>query len=265
VVRPLFPFILTASCASATGGQQVPITADLVADRRVEIVDGEPQVRVPRGDHTLVVTHAQIAVGPVYLWTLAPDLGDDAWTRRVPSPLGVTSAQAQDQVSPGRLVGEIPHQQSLDLLREPRLALGAGTAVVGPAGSADIWLEPHDSGPTVSLRGFVEGGEEPIPFVAQITWATPWVDEQGGYNADFIRRIRGIGVELDLQDGAHIDIGIDVERWFDQDFVRHLPDVPTDANGVRVLTPDHIAGRALDLGIRRIGASGPWSIRPGEE
>lgn len=258
-MRSILALVLCA-CATSTGGQQVAITADLVADAPTEQRDGAPVIAFrsdePAGE---VVLHtAQLAVGPVYLWSLPPDLDGGSWASMAIFP----RAHAQDQVSAGRLVGEVPHQQRIDLLREDRVALGGGSGIEGSARSVDIWLEPTRSGPTLAVAGtFTPDDGEALDFRADITWATPWIDEEAGNNAVLLRRVRGLPATLELVPDRHIDIGIDARAWIRPELLNGLAALPADSGGVRHLGPDDQAGRSLDGAVRRIGPTGPWRVR----
>jgi hypothetical protein len=255
--RLLTLFAATA-CATSTGGAQVALTGTVTPLAPVALRDGAPAVVI--GDEAIVLEAAILAVGPVYLWSLPPDLDGDAWARAL-AP--IPRAHADDQVNGGRLVGEIPHQLRIDLLRDGTRPLGAGTGVAGAAGSADVWLEPLAAAPTLTVAGTARSGEEMLPFEAEITWAAPWLDEEGGVNATLLRRVRGLPADLTLRDGMVLDVGVDVRRWFAEDFVAALAEVPPDPDGVRRLGPEDRAGRSLDQAVRRIGATGPWRISEG--
>jgi len=250
------------ACATSTGGQQVAIDGVVVVDAPVEQRDGAPVIAFPvqGAQAEIAITAAELSVGPLYLWSLPPDLDGDTWARRL-AP--VPAAWASDQVNAGRLVGEIPSQVRVDLLRDDRVGLGSGSAIEGLARSADVWLEPAPIGPTLHLRGSLQLDGEDLPFAADITWATPWIDEESGTNAVLLRRVRGLPTELALRDDLTIAIAVDPRAWFDATFARGLPQVAPGADGVRRLQPSDVAGRALDFGVRRIGPAGPWRVREG--
>ncbi|TVQ92159.1 MAG: hypothetical protein EA397_07305 [Deltaproteobacteria bacterium] len=258
----LLPLLLFAACTTATGGRQVAISAEVHVDAEVTERGGEPVIAFsPEGTEAeIVLTRAELAVGPLYLWTLPPDLDGENWA----SHLGPARAWATDQVNPGKLVGEVPHQVRVDFLADPIVPLGPGTAIEGEARSADVWLEPAGAEPTLRVEGEVHEIDQILPFRAEITWRTPWLDEEGGVNATLLRRVRGLPTELSLTDDQVIAVGIDPRAWFDLAFVDTLPDVPADEDARRTLRPQDRAGRALETRIRLLGSQGPWAVREAE-
>jgi hypothetical protein len=248
-----------AGCATSTGGEQVGIQAVARALAPVGELDGAPAVRWrPAGaDADVALTTAEIVVGPLYLWSLPPDLDDGSWARGL-WPVAV--AHADDQINAGRLVGEVPYQARLDLLSGAPAPIGSGTAIAGAAASAELWLEPSGSSPSMIVEGVVLHDPEPLRFRAAITWASPWFDEENGVNAVLLRRLRGMPTDLALREGLVIEIGVDARAWIDARFIASLADVQPGEDGVRRPGPSDVAGRALDAGVRRIGPAGPWRI-----
>lgn len=259
-MRRLLALFAATACATSTGGTQVALTGTVTPLAPVEARDGAPAVVIRHDADEIVLETAILAVGPLYLWSLPPDLDGDAWARAL---VPVPRAHADDQVNGGRLVGEVPHQLRVDLLRDGTRTLGAGTGVAGAAESADVWLEPLAAAPTLVVAGTARSGEASLPFEAEISWAAPWLDEEGGVNATLLRRVRGLPADLTLREGVVIDVGVDARAWFAEDFVAALAEVAPDADGVRRLRPEDRAGRSLDQAVRRIGGTGPWRITEG--
>lgn len=256
------PILLLAACATSTGGRQVAISAEVHVDAEPIEIEGAPVLAfgIDGTEAEIVLRRAELSVGPLYLWTLPPDLDGEEWAR----VLLPRRAWATDQVNAGKLVGEVPHQVRVDLLGEPVVELGPGSAIEGEARSVDVWLEPAGTEPTLRVEGEVHLEEEILPFRAEITWRTPWLDEEGGVNATLLRRVRGLPVDLTLTDDLVIAVGVDPTAWFDPAFVEALPDVPVGDDGVRTLRPQDRAGRALDTRARLLGSAGPWSVRAAE-
>ncbi len=249
----LLGLILVGSgCATSTGGELVTLTG------QVRVLE-EPSWAV--GGWIVALDRATLAVGPVYLWTERPNLDLGEWA----GLLGTTPARAEDPFAAGRLVGELPRQVVVDLTADEAVSLGEGTAIVGPVGSAEVWLEPRAGGPTLSVAGTasraIDGGVQILPFRADITWDASWVETEAGRNEVLIRRVRGLPLEGSIDGPVHLELGLDPTAWLDAADLDALPDVPPDTNGVRVLTPDSRTGRGLDQGVRSLASDGPWRPR----
>jgi hypothetical protein len=259
-----FAGFMATACVTSTGGEQVALTAEVIVAGQTE-EGGKPVLRWQDGPWQVELSRANIAVGPLYLWSDTPNLDTAPWA----SLWGAPRAYAQDidHFTAGTLVGEVPAQVRVDLLGPVRVPLGEGTAVAGRSRSAEVWLEPAADGPTVQLEGIAQNGDETYRFSADITWTAPWVDEDAGRNAPLQRRVRGLLWDGVLSEPAAIQVKVDPTRWLDAAALDRLSEsVPTGdgEDGVIRLGPQDPTGRALDARIRRVAADGPWAITLGE-
>lgn len=246
---PLVLLLGASACSTSTGGELVNLTGQVTPVADV----GTFQV----GDWTVELDAADLAVGPVYLWSDRASLASGDWASLlVPTPV----ARATDPYDAGRIVGELPHQVRVDLLDPTPVSLGEGTGVSGPAGSAEIWLEPADDGPTLHVAGTATRGPEVLPFAADITWQHPWVEDNTARNAILIRRVRGLILDATLDGDATVDVGVDPRAWFSAEALDALPDVTPNEDGVRIPGPEDTTGRGIDQGARQL-VDGPWDVR----
>lgn len=221
--------LLLSACAASTGGERV--------DLDVTIAGSGPVQDVQIGDWSLSLTRADLAVGPVYLWSDLP--------------------LSADPEAAGKMVGEAPDQVVLDVLSNQPLPLSDAVGVAGAVGSAEIWLEPVDGGDTLVVEGVATRDGQDHPFRAAISWTDPWVAEDQAVNALLRRRLLGLPLDGELAQGTTVALTLDASAWFTQTGLDGLPALEPGEDGVRTLTPDSLTGRDLDQGVRRL-QGGAW-------
>lgn len=226
---------LTA-CATSTGGLAVPLQAELtsaLAER------GERSFEV--GAWTVTLERADLAVGPLYLYAELP-----------------TSA---DVDAAGLLVAEVPDQVVMDMLSDEPIHLEHGRGQASAVGSAELWLEPIDDGDTLVVEGVAEHPDQgALPFSAAITWEAPWVPDEEGRNPTLRRRIRGLPLDGELEDGQRLNILAEPAGWFTEPGLDGLLELEAGEDGVRVLTAESLPGRDLDQGVRRTAVGTSWTL-----
>lgn len=223
--------LLLGGCATSTGGALVELPARVSGTGQGRFAVGAWEVRLERAD---------IAVGPIYLWSDLP--------------------RSADEEAAGLIIGEVPHRVILDATTDDVLEPEPGHARADEVRSAEIWLEPVSGGDTVEVVGEAERDGETYPFAAAITWESPWVDEENGRNALLRRRVRGLPVEGQPGEDSVLSVVVDASAWFSEAGLDALPELTPDEAGVRVLTPDSLTGRDLDQGIRRTATGESWTI-----
>jgi len=227
---PLPALLLLAACSTSTGGELV--------EPDVQIAGAGPVQDVSIGAWSLSLDRADLAVGPLYLWSEVP--------------------ASADEDAGGKLVGEAPDQVVLDVLSQESLALSDARGLGGPVGSIEVWLEPLEGGDTLVVEGTASKEGQDYPFEATISWEEPWVPEDESVNALLRRRLRGLEAQGTLGSDTSIRLTVDASAWFTEEGLDGLPDLAEGEDGVRVLTPDSLTGRDLDQGVRRV--TGPaWS------
>ena len=271
-----------SACVDSTGGQRVRFMVQaendaLIAGQAVDFVD-EPS------GWAVHLDAATLHLGPLYLWSDQPqlDVNGVGYVNpagrhpRRPGPawadLLVPSAHAAeaDQLRAGNLRGELTTQVQIDLLGDLRVQLGEGTALAGPARSAELWLEPAPGAPTLTLRGEASQGDQRVPFGIELTYDDDWVDVAGGVSPTVLRRLRGLLVDADLQQGGLLTVSVDHRRFFaGADWATLLPSGPPEAadtgDTVEDLAPRQLSreddvGDVISRRVRQVGSSGPWSL-----
>ncbi len=227
-MRTLPWLLLLTACAASTGGERV--------DLDVTVAGAGPVDAVPIGEGSLTLTRAELAVGPVYLWSQLP-----------------LSADAH---AAGKLVGEAPDQVVVDVLTTEPLALEHGVGVAGTVAAAEIWLEPLEGSDTLLVEGTAERAGEELPFRAAITWSEPWMAGSDANVALLRRRLLGLPLDGELAEDTHVALTLDASAWFTAIGLDGLPDLEPDGDGVRTLTPESLTGRDLDQGVRRLQGGG---------
>lgn len=268
-------------CVDSTGGDRVRFAARaenlaLAAGEAADFVDA-------RSGWALHLDVATLYLGPLYLWSDEPQLDVNGVGYVHPRGLGPAAprpgwgwalgpaahAAEADQLRAGNLRGELTEQVRIDLLADATVELGQGVALAGPARSAELWLEPAPGAPTLSLRGVASQGEERLPFALDLTYDDDWVDVAGGDSPAVLRRLRGLLVQADLQEGGLLTVSVDHRRFFTgADWATLLPAEPpgddtggaADALAPRQLSGEDAVGDVISRRVRQVGSSGPWSL-----
>jgi hypothetical protein len=198
-----------AACEAGTGGRIVHV--DLAIARI-------PARHAPTstGWH-VTLDEACVALGPIYLYE-----GGGILAQRSRSPLPdwlvrTAHAHAGDQhFNGGEVKGEWLEQRSLDLTVEGGELLGTLVGSAGTARSLSVLLDPPRKrylGEDACLRGhhaYVVGTAErdgaEVPFEGGLD-----IDNQGTR-----RRVDGIRLAGELDDGKTVELTVDARAWFAQ-------------------------------------------------
>lgn len=276
--------LVLSACVNTTGGERVTFDARVTSAMAPTEVDGTRVLTWddPSGRWTL--TEARVFVGPVYLWSDEPllDPGVLGSLQRLLGPLHnamlpAAHAQAVDQFEAGFLRGEVTEQIAVDLTEGGPWHLGSGEGIAGPVRSGELWLEPVRRSPTLTLAGTLEPAAAlheddpsdtaidadpfgaPIPFAIALTITPEWVPGADEAKPVLLRRVRGLLLEGDLQQGAQLTVRVDAQRWLQGVNADDLRNAPTE-DGVHQLTPTSRAGLRVAALLRRTGTQSGWGL-----
>ncbi len=273
----------SAGCVDSTGGERVRFRVEA---ENVALAEGQAADFVDEQSGWAVhLDVAALYLGPLYLWSDEPQLDVNGVgyvdpVRRLPaagqSPWGAllgpsAHAAGADQLRAGNLRGELTEQVRVDLLTDTTVALGEGTALAGPARSAELWLEPVSGDETLRLRGVARRGAEALPFALELSYDDDWVDVAGGDSPTVLRRLRGLLLSAELAEGGLLSVSVDHRRFFAGVDWASLLDAaaPADTGAAVdsgapaeavVLTREDDVGDVISRRVRQVGSSGPWAL-----
>lgn len=256
-----------AGCVDTTGGEHV--TFDAVV-RNVAAEEGDPQHWVDaETGWSVLLDHATLAVGPVYLWSDQPLLDVNGIGRTRSQPMRhpfdwlVPTARANgaDQFRAGFLRAEVTEQIELDVLHDTQVELGRGEGTAGPIGSGEVWLEPWAGGETLRLRGVATKADQTVPFALDLTFDDRWVKVDEGQAPAVVRRLRGLPVEGTLVEDGRLEVGVDHRAALRGIDWATLPAEQPEGGPVYAVDLQSTAGWTLSQRLRTVGSSGPWSLQ----
>jgi hypothetical protein len=254
---------LLVACATSTGGSRV--TFDAVATPAVAPTDAAEGAALVYTDAatgwTVTLTQAEVAVGPLYLWSEKPTL-----TGQITIP-GIAVAYAgSDEFLAGYLRGEVLDQVVVDLVAGSDVSIGTGDGTAGQSLSAELWLEPPSGtaagtlSDTFEFAGSAEKDGVVVPFAGSLTIDDSVVDPDNGQTAALVRRIRGIPVGGDLTQGGTLRLTADATKWLAGADFSDLLDTEPDADGVYHVASPSSVWSILYYQVRQSGTDGPWSL-----
>lgn len=239
---------LTA-CGDTTGGARVAFAVRVGgverAERGVLTFETDQSWRV-------TLTEARIAVGPIYLNTIAPvvarrSLGDKL------SDLFISSAWAHGEthLGVGRVVGQVTTQVLVDVLDPTLVAIpGGGDGVDDRVQSLEFWYfnDTAMQGAALRVAGVAEKGADRVSFEGALViderLATPQAP------LDTARRVRGVPADFPLSEGGALTVRIDPTGWFRGADFSELLTLPEGASGRRRFSTDDNVGRAFVENVR---------------
>lgn len=193
------------------------------------------------------LTEARIAVGPIYLNTIAPLVARRTVFERL-SDLVIAPAWAHGEahLGAGRVVGQVTTQRIVDVL-DPGLQSvpGGGDGVDERVQSLEFWYfnEAAMQGAAVRVAGVAEREGLRVPFEGALViderLATPQAP------LDVVRRVRGVPADFALTEGGCLTVRVDPRGWFrGADFAELLAS-PEQPGGRYRFGPTDNVGRAF--------------------
>ena len=235
-----------AGCADPAGPQRVRFAVEAAGPAR----DAAQALTFTTDQGwSITLSEARVALGPLYLNTLAPLEGDRrSPIRRRIEDLLLPSAYAdgESHLASGRIVGQVTTQVEVDALDPTLVALpGGGDGVNEPALTAEVWLYNRDGalgGAAVRVAGTARRDEQEIAFEGSL------VIDQGlvgaGGSLDAARKVRGIPAAVTLVEGGALRVRVDPRGWFDGADFRELTGAAPRDGRYRFTAQDNV-GRAF--------------------
>lgn len=204
---------LTPACGDTTGSQRVAFAVEAAGPERDA---AQPLAFDNDQGWSITLSEARVALGPVYLNTIAP-LEGGLWRRLGDALLPSAYAHGGSHLSAGRIVGQVTTQVEVDALAPAMTVIPGGGDGVGDAAlTAEVWLFNRDGalgGAAMRVAGVARRGEVEVPFEGSL------VIDQGlvatGGTIDEARRVRGIPAPVTLVDGGSLRVRVDPRGWFD--------------------------------------------------
>lgn len=258
--------LVLAGCDGTTGLRRVHFT--LYAGGPTAATGGSLSFRTAAG-WDVVLTTAQLAVGPVYFNVAPPltqrlkDQGKDNERKRLDRRLSdvlIRSARADETASHnagGRIIAQVTDRIVVEALDPQLVLLGAGSGVNEHALSAEIWLLPQaPTGPVLAggvaavVRGVAQKDGLSVPFLARLP-----LDESmaKGQTLQTLRAAQRVRADLDfstIPDGAAVALRVDPRPWLQSVDFALLRERPLE-DGAHVAAPDDQLMRELLAGVRR--------------
>jgi hypothetical protein len=255
LARTLLTLLLVPAVAcDPAAGREATVSMRLSSSRR----DGGPPRRfTTAAGWDVTLEEARIALGPIYLYENAPaDALNEHWWRLDRLVLPVARAHAGDQqFSGGAVLAEYVGQVAFDALGAAPVDLGTTTATVARARSFSVRLDP----PSATNREATRGHHLWARGQAAKDGAT--IAFEGGLDlaqAGTQRRVDGLDLEADLDDGGTFTLVVHPEAWFDQADFSSLP-APAEG-GTRVIGAESQVRGAWFVGARGYRAfTGGWA------
>jgi hypothetical protein len=204
---------------SGTGGEAVQLEMAVVG---VPDAGEELGTFTTRTGYRVQLSEARVAIGPIYLYENPPPVARSASPLRRAWDALVPSAHAHPgdlHFAGGAVRGEYLGQVVLDGLAGERLDLGVLQGVAGPARSFSVILEPPRS---TEARTALRDHHAYVVGTAEKDGAS--YSFEGGLDIESegaLRKVEGIGLEAEIQQGARVTIQLHLSRWFaDADFAR---------------------------------------------
>jgi hypothetical protein len=249
----VFCLVGTTACVDATGGRKIQFAA------QVDPLLGGPYSGAD--DWLISLQTAELAVGPIYLWSDEPLLDLEGFTRRATDAL-VPAAHATEtsHFRAGFLRGQVLSQARVDLLSATPVALAPGEALAGPSRSAELWLEPASDGPTLRILGQASRADTQVDFSLDLTFDDDWADLAAGESPVLLRRLRGLLTEAQLEQGGTLHLSVDPAAFFVGTDWSELPNEASLVDDRYVVGPETRVGQQISQRVRTVGSSGPYKI-----
>jgi len=242
---------VTSGCGD-TGQRRVAFAARAAGFERPA---GEVRFTTSTG-WTVTLREARVAMGPLYLNTLAPLACDTCEARTLIDRLSDALvprawAHGEGHLGAGVIAAQVTEQVEVDALSPTPVPMGrGGDGVDLPVRSAEVWLYNRDGalrGAAIRVAGVAErtadGQTTRVPFrgalVADASITTPQTP------LDVARRVRGIPVDFTLAEGATLTARVDPRRWFTGADFAELLEGAAEEGGERVFTANDNVGRAF--------------------
>lgn len=213
--RSLLLVLLLAACGDTTGSQRVTFAVEAAGPERDA---AQPLAFDNDQGWSVTLTEARVALGPLYLNTLAPlEARLPVWQRLGDLLLPSAYAHGSSHLAAGRIVGQVTTQVELDTLGSAFVAIPGGGDGVGDAAlTAEVWLYNRDGalgGAAVRAAGVARKDGMEVPFEGSLVIDQSLVTSGG--SLDEARRVRGIPAALTLVDGGTLRVRVDPRGWFD--------------------------------------------------
>jgi hypothetical protein len=241
-----------AGCADTTGAARVTFAVEAAG---IERDAAQPLSFTTDQGWTVTLTEARVALGPIYLNTLAPLEGRRPLLRRVGDLLLPSAyADGESHLGAGRVVGEVTTQVEVDALSPaPTAVPGGGDGVAEPSLTAEAWLFNRD-GAVIRVAGSARRDDQDVAFEGALVIDAALVPAGG--SIDEARKVRGIPARLTLAQGGVLRVRVDPRGWFDgADFGALTAGTPRD--GRYRFTPQDNVGRAF---LNRARARAAFSV-----
>lgn len=238
-----------SACGDTTGGARVSFAVRVGGVERAE--RGPLRFETDQG-WRVTLTEARIAVGPIYLNTIAPVVARRSLGDRL-SDLVIAPAWAHGEthLGAGRIVGQVTTQVLVDVL-DPGLTSipGGGDGVDERVNSLEFWYFNEGAMQNAALRvaGVAERDAVSVPFegalVVDERLATPQAP------LDMARRVRGVPADFELTEGGALTVRVDPTGWFRGADFSELLTLPEGTSGRRRFSTDDNVGRAFVENVR---------------
>lgn len=233
---------LASACGDTTGSQRVSFAVEAAGPERDA---AQPLSFDNDQGWTITLTEARVALGPVYLNTLAP-LEGGLWRRIGDALLPSAYAHGGSHLASGRIVGQVTTQVEVDALAPAFAAIPGGGDGVGDAAlTAEVWLYNRDGalgGAAMRVAGVARRAEVEVPFEGSLVVDQSLVSTGG--TLDEARRVRGIPAALTLVDGGSLRVRVDPRGWFEGADFSELARGTTRDGRYRFTAADNV-GRAF--------------------
>lgn len=238
------PLLALAACGDATSSGRAAFA--------VRVGGVERDASAPLSFDTdqgwrVTLTHARMAVGPIYLNTVAPVIARRSLGDRI-SDLLLPPAWAHGELhqGAGRIVGQVTTQVVVNLLDPTLIELpGGGDGVLEGVRSLEFWYfnQAAMQGAAVRVAGLAERGDERVTFegalVINESIATPQRP------LEVARRVRGVPASFALTDGGTLTVRVDPRGWFRGADFSELLSKPASPEGVHPFDASDNVGRAF--------------------
>lgn len=232
-------------CGDTTGSARVTFAVEAAGIARDA---AQPLAFTNDQGWSITLSEARVALGPLYLNTVAPLEGDRRNPLRRLGDLLLPSAWADgtSHLSGGRIVGECTTQVEVDALNPSLVAVpGGGDGVDDPALTAEVWLFNRDGalgGAAVRVAGTARKDDQEIAFEGSLVIDQSLVTAGG--SLDTARKVRGIPAAITLANGGALRVRVDPRGWFDGADFRELTTGTAREGRYRFTAQDNV-GRAF--------------------
>lgn len=194
----------------------------------------------------VTLSDARMAVGPIYLNTVAPVIARRTLGDRL-GDLLIRPAWAHGELhqGAGRIVGQVTSQAVVNLLDPALQSLpGGGDGVQESVNSLEFWYfnEAAMQGAAVRVAGIASRDATELRFEGALVINDELATPQRPL--ELARRVRGVPASFALTDGA-LTVRIDPRGWFRGADFSELLAKPASPEGVRAFDASDNVGRAF--------------------